>query len=330
MTATSNPRLPKTSGVLPAKGTMGVAADVLILKGTLVSIDGSGNADVITNGQDIAGVAASTYDNRTTSRYSDGTAGAIDAEVDFGEFEFPYTGTAPKMGETLFAVDNQTVSVDSNGGVRGVAGFCVAPADTTAGTVRLYIGPHVSGAYADVAATGAIATAASTKVDNLAVVEIPIPLGSFRKADGSAVAAFSNGVADGFNLTDSEAFGIRWNDDVFTAFWADVRLPTDLDTGSAVELHFLVSKIGSTDTTAVLTVSCFRNRPGALHDAGADLGGNTAAISEATKTVADKSVTLANTAAGDNLSFSVVPSAALDDDDLLLLACWLKCTRTGA
>jgi hypothetical protein len=92
----------------------------------------------------------------------------------------------------------------------------------------------------------------------------------------------------------------------------------------------LLSKIGSTDTTAVVTVSCFRNRPGALHDAGSDLGGNTSAISSATKTVVDKSVTLSNTAAGDNLSFSLVPSAALDDDDLVLLACWIKCTRTGA
>ncbi len=330
MTATTVARLPKTSGILPAKGTMGIAANTLLLKGTLAVKDTNGYANVPAAGRNAVGVLASTYDNRTTSRYSSGAAAEINAEIDFGEFEFPYSGTAPKMGEVLFVIDNQTVGVDSSGGTRGTAGYCVNPPDTTAGTVRLYIGPHVSSAYADVSAVSSVATAASTKTNNLAVVEIPIGLGNFRKADGTAVAAFANGTVDGFALVDSEAFGIRWNDDVFTAFWADVRLPTDLDTGSAVELHFLVSKIGSTDTTAVLTVSAFRNRAGVTHDAGSDLGGNTTAISSATKTPVDKSVALATTAAGDNISFSVVPSAALDDDDLVLLACWLKCTRTGA
>lgn len=330
MTATTVARLSKTSGPLPARGTMGVAANTLLLKGTIAVKDTNGYANVPAAGRNAVGVLASTYDNRTTSRYSAGGAAEIDAEIDFGEFEFTYSGTAPKMGEVLFVIDNQTVGVDSSGGTRGVAGFCVHPADTTASTVRLYMGPHVSGAYSDVSSTASVASAASTKTNNLAIVEIPIGLGNFRLSTGAAVAAFSNGTTDGFTLVDSEAFGIRWNDDVFTAFWADVRLPTDLDTGSAVELHMLLSKIGATDTTAVVTVSCFRNRPGAAHDAGSDLGGNTSAITTGTKVVVDKSVTLTTTAAGDNLSFSLVPSAALDDDDLVLLACWIKCTRTGA
>lgn len=326
MTATTIARnATKSYGALPYKLTMSIAGSINLLKGTIVTADANGRADVPTAGQDAMGIACADYVNAT------GSNDAFDVEVDTGVFSLGVTGTAPKgIGEVLFVVDNQTVSLDSSGGTRGVAGYCVGVDDD--GQARVLMGPQFSAAYADVSATDTIANAASAKVDNLAVVEMPVPLGSFRKADGSAVAAFANGSADGFNLTDSEAFGIRWNDDIFTAFWADIRVPSDLDETAAVELHFLVSKIGSTDTTAVLTVSCFRNRPGGLHDAGSDLGGNTSAINSATKTVVDKSVTLtaSGVAAGDNLSFSVVPSAALDDDDLLLLACYLKYTRTGA
>ncbi len=194
MTATTTPRTTSSAALVPAKATLGVAAAVLILKGTLVSVDASGDADVITNGQDIVGVASATYDNR------DGLARAINAELDFGVFEFFYTGTAPEIGQVLFAVDNQTVSVDSNGGVRGVAGF--ATANGVSSKVKLWVSPISGGNYADLAAVESIANAAAAQSENLSVVEIHVPLESFRLASGAALPAFNDGVADGLSIDD--------------------------------------------------------------------------------------------------------------------------------
>lgn len=331
MTATTLPRNTPSSGVVPARASVPIAADTLCLQGTIAVADANGRAANVANGLNAIGIYSHTYDNRTTSRVSSGAAGEISAEVEFGEFELPYTGTAPEMGQVLFNVDNQTVSVDSNGGLRGVCGFAVQPADTDASTVRVFIAPHASGAYADVAATDAKADEALADTALLAVTEIPVPLGSFMLAAGTPLPAFSDGVATGFNLADSEAVGIRFNpsgDVALAAIWASAKLPDDVDDTAPIEVHFLAARIGTLDTTLVLTVTAFRNRAGVAYDAGADLSsGNTGAIAGATKVAADVSVTLTGAEAGDNLSISVVPSAALDADDLLILACWISCTR---
>lgn len=332
MTATSTQRSTPSSGVVPARASVPIAANTLCLQGTIAVADANGRAANVGAGLNAIGVYSHTYDNRTTSRSSSGAAGEINAEIEFGEFELPYTGTAPEMGQVLFNVDNQTVSVDSSGGTRGVAGFAVQPADTDASTVRLYIGPHVSGAYADVAAVDSKADEALADTALLAAVEIPVPLGSFCLAAGTPLPAFGDGTATGFNLADSEGFGIRFNpsiDVALAAIWASVKLPDDIDDTAPIAVHFRAARIGALDTTVVLTCTAFRNRAGVAYDAGNNLSsGSTAAIAGATKVAADGSVTLTGAEAGDNLSISVVPSAALDADDLLLLACWITASRT--
>ncbi len=332
MTATSTQRSTASSGTVPARASVPIAANTLCLQGTIAVKDSNGRAANVGAGLDAIGIYSNTYDNRTSSRSSSGGAGEISAEVEFGEFELPYTGTAPKMGEVLFNVDNQTVSVDSDTGARGVAGFAVQPADTAAGTVRLWIGPHVSGAYADVAAVEAEADQALADTALLATIEIPVPLGSFMLAAGTPLPAFSDGVATGLNLADSEGVGIRFNpsgDVALAAIWASVKLPADVDAAQPIALNFRAARIGASDTTLVLTVTAFRNPAGAAYDAGANLSaGNTGAIAGATKVASDVSVLIGGAvAAGDNLSFSVVPSSALDADDLLILSCWVSCSR---
>jgi hypothetical protein len=65
------------------------------------------------------------------------------------------------------------------------------------------------------------------------------------------------------------------------------------------------------------------------YDAGADLvSGNTGAIAGATKVVADVTKVITGATAGQNLSISLQPSAALDADDLLILAVYITCSRT--
>lgn len=331
MTATSNPRNTPSSGITPARSSVAIAANTLCLQGTIAVRDADGRAANVANGLDAIGIYSHTYDNRTTSRSSSGAAGEINAEVEFGEFELPYTGTVPKMGDVVFGIDNQTVGLDSNGGVRGIAGFVVQPADTDAGTVRVFVAPQISGAYADVASIESIADAAALKADNLAICEINVPLESFRLASGAALPAFNDGVADGFALNSSEGFGYVFNVASTGVIWGNVRLPADLDESAALEIHFLAARIGALDTTAAITVTAFGAAAGTAFDAGANLSsGNTGAIAGATKVPSDVHVTANGATAGQVLSFSAVPTAALDADDLVVLGCWIKCTRTGA
>lgn len=323
MTATAIARLTRSYGPLPTQQTYPIAASINLLKGTIVTVDSSGRADVPTNGQDAVGVARADYVNAA------GGAGAFNAEVDCGVFSFAVSGTAPQgKGEVLFVVDNQTVSLDDNGGVRGVAGFCVGV--DSDGQARVLMGPAFSGAYADVAAVEADATQALAETADLKVIEIPVPMASFRLATGAAGAAWTDGSVDGFNLADSEGYGIRHNPSSSTVFWTSVKLPDDLDDAEAIEIHFMAARIGSADATAALTVTAFRNRAGAAYDAGADLSsGDTGAIDGATKVLKDVSVTLTGALAGDVISFSFVPTAALDADDSLVVGCWIAGTRAA-
>lgn len=320
MTATTVERLSKFKGMLPGKGTYPQAASTTLLKGTIVTGDSSGRADVPTAGQDALGVAAATYVEST------GVNGAQDVEVEYGVFGFPITGTPPLgLGEVMFVVDNQTISQDSSGGTRGVAGFC---SEYRGGLAYILMSPVFAAAYADAAAAEAVADAADAKADDLAVIEIPVNLGAFRLASGAAIPAFSDGVADGFELTGNEALSLRINDASTTVFWAAVKLPDDLDTGAAVKVHFLASRVGASDTTAAITVTAFIADAGAAYDASSDLSsGNTGAIAGATKVSSDVSATITGATAGSVLSFSAKATAALDADDMLIHGCWIECTR---
>jgi hypothetical protein len=329
MTATTAERIAtKFGGLVPGKGTFGIAANTLLLKKTIVTADSNGRAAVPANGQDALGVAKATFDNRTGSA-AGGLADDLDAEVEYGVFSFLSSGTDPEPGEVLFVVDNQTVSTDSNGGLRGVAGFCTEPPRD--GQVMVYMGPHVSGEIQVGAAVSAIANKAAADDLLLSAHEVPVSLGSFASAAGVPLPAFADGSANGFNLADSEAFGIRINpsgDVALAPIWASCKLPDDLDAAQAVTLHVRAARIGSSDTTVVLTPHVFGNTVGVAYDAGADLvSGNTGAISGATKVVADVTKTITGATAGQNLSISLVPSAALDADDLLILAVYITCHR---
>lgn len=163
---------------------------------------------------------------------------------------------------------------------------------------------------------------------------LPIPLTSFLDADGDPLAKFTSESAPsfGFNLADSKALNIRWNNDATpgTAL-CNVALPQDLDDTAAISLHFLCSKSGATvgDATT-LTITAFFQTAAALHDADADCGGVTGALvgNATAKTVAELSLTIA---AGDvppapcSLTFTVTPTAGkLGTDDLMIHAAWIE------
>lgn len=302
MTATTTARINKTAGFhLPRIGTYGAAANSLFLKETLVVRDSAGRAAVPTDGDglDCIGVARNTYDNRTGSEYG-GAADAIDVEVTYDIVECDVDGTAPLAKDIVYIVDNKTVSLDSNGGTRGIAGVVTEVRDSKA---FVWAGPHVAAL-----AAGSIGA-------------INLPLGSFRIASsGAAMAAFAAGSADGIDPT-AESFGIRWNDDSTVAFAQCVPMPVDYKSGSPMAVLVSGYRVGSADATAALTLAVFFHVAGAAFSADADAGGATTAFDGATTVVTTESRTIAGAdvpAGATSMAFTMVPSAALDDDDLVV------------
>ena len=329
MAATTTFRLTEFAGLKPTKGTLEQAANTLIIGGTIVTVDADGRADVVTPGQNAIGVALADSDNRTTAPEG-GAAGAVKCQVQYGVFGFGYDGAAPAPGDVVYVADNQTVSTDSDSGARGIAGYC---SETIGSTCYVEFGPTVAGQIVIAATEAAQLDTAQADIDNLqtdvAMGRIDIPLGSARLADGTAPGAFTDGSADGFVVDEGVMY--RWNVASTTPIWFDVALPPELDAAAAVEVHALCSREGADDTTVVLAVGAYFQTAGAAYDADEDAGGaSTPAIAGATKVITETAATIAaaDVPAGPcKLSISLVPSAALDADDLNLHALWIEHAR---
>lgn len=293
-------------GLAPARGTYPIAANTRLVKGTMVGPDASGNLVTGTAAVRIAGKCSAHFDNRTGSE-AGGLAGDLDGEVEYGVFGWTCSET-PRLGQMLYAVDNQTVSTDSLSGARPPVGPFSEKRD---GQAFCYSGPMV---------TSSDAAASRGRID--------VPISDLRIAAGGPLIAFNDGVADGYVV--SEGFMHRFNVNSTSAVIASVLLPDDLDASQDVTVHALVSREGSADVTAALTVTAFFAPVGAAYDADANAGGATTAAAAATKVVSEVTATLdaADVPAGPvNLSLTLVPTAALDADDMNLHALWVEFAR---
>lgn len=161
-----------------------------------------------------------------------------------------------------------------------------------------------------------------------------MPLAAFTDADGDPLAKFVDGASTtpGFNLADSEAYGIRWNNHATpAAVLTQITMPLDLDDTADVVVHIMASKTGATVGDAVtFTCTGFFHTVGALHDADANCGGVTGAMTgDATaKTVQEVTLTLASAdvpAGPSSLSFTFKPTdGTLGTDDVIVEAIWLE------
>lgn len=331
MSSTSVFRDTAHAGMVPVRGTYPAAADKMFPKGTIVQRDASGRATpgAASNGFPAVGVANESYNNLTGSEFGGG-ADAINVEVLAGVWGFDYTGT-PLPGETVWVADNQTVT--DTAGSNGVAGVCVEVRD---GQCFVWMGAHVAPLFSDDSALEATVTTLEADVDALqadaltAQACIPVPLGSFRiYSSGGALVPFDDGVADGIDPT-AESLGFKFNVASTAKIAASVLMPNDLDDAAAVVVHVLGFRVGASDTTAALTVGAFFRVAGAAFSADADAGGDTTAFAAATTVVSETTLTIA---AGDvpaspsSLLLTLVPTAALDADDLVVLEVWLEYTR---
>ena len=308
-------RLTDRAGAFPCMMTLPSLANTLYPKDTIVTRDASGRAvspsTSDASGFPAVGISKATFDNRTGSEMG-GSNDSGDIEVDCGVFGFDITGSTPIPGQDMFVVDNQTVSVDSNGGTRGFAGKCVEVRTGSSGAAQAFVfmGPAVPAS-----GPGSIG-------------EVHIPLTSFVDADGDPLAKFVSEANPtfGFNLADSEALNLRWNNHATPgAALCQVGLPLSLDESQPAVLEFLCSKSGATvgDATTLL-LTAFLTATGALHDADANAGGLTGALvgDAAAKTTALLSRTIAAAdipAGARTMTFTVKPSdGLLGTDDLMI------------
>ena len=299
---------------VPAMGTLPSSANTLYPKDTIVTRSAAGRAvspsTADASGYPAMGISKATFDNRTNSEMG-GLDDSGEIEVDYGVFGFDISGDTPKPGDDLFVVDNQTVSTDSAGGTRGFAGVCSEVRTGSAGTSQAFVwmGPHVAHEGAELG--GRLVS--------------PISLAAFRLSTGAAIPAFAAGSADGFELTNSEALGLRINDDSTTIFTTTVTL-VDNDGGDLV-LHLQGFRVGAADPTATITVGAFFHVAGEAHTADANAGGSSTAFDGATTIITEETLTIAaaDVPAGPcTLTITLVASAALDDDALVLLGLWLE------
>lgn len=339
MTATTQPRMTERGPLVPGNVTLPMAANELILHGTIVCRDASGRAVAGVDGEGFPamGRASGTFDNRTTAPEGGG-AGAIMCEAECGVHEWLFTGSTPLAGQVVYVVDNQTVSVDSDSGQRGIAGYVSEVVGTSC---YVQMGPTIVGQIVIAASEAAQLDQAQLDIDeaeqdiadirtDIAKGFLPIPLASFTlAANGAPLVVFSDGAADGLDFLEGQSY--RFNPSSTAAIGATVPLPPDLDDAAAIEVHMLVSRVGAADVTAAVTVGAFFQVVGAAPDADADAGGATGAIEQATTVISEESVTIA---AGDvpaapcALSLTLVPTAALDADDLRIHAVWLEFSKT--
>ncbi len=167
--------------------------------------------------------------------------------------------------------------------------------------------------------------------------QIDVDVTSAILAAGTPMAAFADNASSnpGVTLVDSEAVAIRWNNNASqTAIWYRAVMPQDLDDTADIVLHILASKTGATlgDATT-FTVTAFFQTVGALHDADANAGGASSAMTgDATaKTVQELTLTLAAADVPPSpsaLSFSVKPTdGTLGTDDVCVHAIWFEAKR---
>lgn len=349
MTALAIERNTNFAGLVPARGTYPIKANVRIFKGSIVGLDSAGRAmpgGLISAGcVKVVGKASATYDNRTGSVLG-GAADAVDVEVEYGVFEFLSASgggddiVADDAGKVCFVVDDQTLALTNGTDTRAIAGLIT---EYRSGRVYAWMGPHVAAMLVIAASessqldTAQIDVAALQVDAHTANAYVHVPLTSFLDADGDPLAKFVSAGSPtfGFNLADSEALNLRWNNDATpgTAL-CQLSLPPDLDDTAAAELEFLCSKSGATvgDATT-LAVTAFILSAGDLHDADANAGGTTdAVVGNATaKTTKKLTLTIAAAdipASAHSMTFTVTPTAGtLGTDDFMIHSVRLRYTR---
>jgi hypothetical protein len=148
---------------------------------------------------------------------------------------------------------------------------------------------------------------------------------------GAPLAIFANGASavPGSAIVDSKAHGIRWNDNATNAgILSSFLVPPDMDITANATLTIRASKTGATLADAVtFDVGVYNQVVGALHDADANYGGTTSAMTgdAAAKTIQAVTLTLAlanldASPASATITIKPTDGTLATADDLVLLS----------
>ncbi len=343
MTAFTGFRLTPFAGVVPARGTFPIKANVKILKGSMIALDSAGRAmpaGLIAAGALAAvGKASAEYDNLTGSVLG-GAAGAVDVEVEYGVFGWvSHTAAdeilADDVGKVCFMQDNQTVALTNGTDTRGVAGYITEVRD---GKVFVFQGPHVVGQIVIAASEASQTDTLQTEMDvaQADIVDLQtdaavgwhcLALTDFKEV--TSAGAVGATAAGGGNLSNdtspvlgaeatSEAMSITWaagNSDIVQCSFA---LPLDLDDAAAVTFDLWVK----TDNTggggidaATFTVNSSWNNGAIVVDTATD-GVPSETAHKITATIAAADIP----AGAEFVNIQLVPAAHAADPTKLLAA----------
>lgn len=319
-----------------------VKAATKIVGGTIVCTDADGWAvpGTATTGLRPWGRASREADN------TDGGNGAIKVNVQFpGQIKVQLwendTGgtpvTAAMRGKRVYILDNQTLTATSAGKSpgpyvydvtsEGVWAWFDIPAGSTDEVAATDVTIADSGNFT---AASNVEAAFAELYQNAITVQGHIDLlpNDFRLLTGAPLALFADGASavPGTALVDSKALGVRWNNNAtLDGIMASFLVPPDMDITANATVTIRASKTGATLADAVtFDVGAFNQVVGALHDADANFGStSTAMTGNATaKTIQAVTATLtaANLAASPaSVTMSIKPTdGTLGTDDLVV------------
>lgn len=206
----------------------------------------------------------------------------------------------------------------------------IPPAVSPSGTAAGVTVAAISGLTATTAQAAIAEIIASETATKGVIVLRPC---DFYLLTGAPLAIFANGASavPGSALVESEAFGIRWNnnatlDGVVTSY----LVPPDADIAADFTLHIRAAKIGATVGDAVtFDVGAWNQVVGSTYIADTNYGGTSSAMTgdAATKTVQNvtRTLALADLAAYPaTVTLSIKPTdGTLGTDDLLFLGAFV-------
>ena len=265
-----------------------------------------------------------TATNTATVDNSLGADGAVSCNI---EFDDPKTliycqndGTAPitssDIGKDAYAVDDSgVVSADGDGRTRlGTPWILVSSTDSLGQRPGVYV--EAEGILSDI-----LQSLQGTG-------EIVLTPDDFCLLTGAPLAIFANGASavPGLAIVDSKAKAVRWNNNAtLDGILASFGMPSDCDITEDMIVQIRASKTGATLADApTFAVGAYNQVVGALHDADADFGGTSSAMTgdAAAKTiqVVTRTLTAANLAASPaSVTLTVKPTdGTLGTDDLVL------------
>jgi hypothetical protein len=240
--------------------------------------------------------------------------------------------TANMVGETVYMYDDDTFYATSNGDTLSPGGqvvFVDSSEYDGATQVAIYIDWEQMALQSEVAALSNSLTSDTGAID--------LAPSDFYLLTGAPLAVFASGASavPGSAVVDSKAFGVRWNNNAtLDAIVTSFRMPPDADITANMTLTIYASKVGATVGDAVtFVVGAYNQVVGALHDADANFGGTSSAMTgdAATKTIQAVTLTLAlaNLAASPaSVTLSIKPTdGTLGTDDLVFHGARLSYTK---